>query len=77
MATDLSTELASFHEFIGQQLQSGESLSPEQALSLWRERAETVAALYEGLQAVEDGRTKPLEQFVREFADRHGLPADA
>lgn len=77
MSTDLSSELASFHEFLGQQLQLGhESLSPEEALMLWRERAETVAALYEGLQAVDDGRTRPLDQFVKNFTERHGLSAD-
>jgi len=77
MATDTTTELATFHEFVARQLNSGQgALSPEEVLSLWREREETVAAVQEGLRAVDTGGTQPLKQFVKDFQTRHGLPDD-
>ena len=67
--------LASFHQFIGEQLHSdtGASISPEQALALWRDRQETIEAVREGLADVAAGRTKPFEQFCQEFEHRHGI----
>lgn len=35
---------------------------------------ETVEAVREGLEDVKAGRTKPAEQFLDEFARKHGLP---
>ena len=70
--------LASFHQFIGEQLHSdtGVSISPEQALALWRERQETIEAVREGLADVEAGRTKPFDQFCREFEQRHHIDGE-
>ena len=67
--------LQSFHQFLGRQLESASAalISPEQALALWREEQETIAAVREGLADVNAGRTKPLDQFDREFRQRHGL----
>ena len=65
--------LQSFHQFLGRQLESVALISPEQALALWREEQETIAAVREGLADVDAGRTKPLDQFDREFRQRHGL----
>ncbi len=67
--------LQSFHQFLGRQLESAAAalISPEQALALWREEQETIAAIREGLVDVDAGRTKPLDQFDREFRQRHGL----
>ncbi len=61
--------LASFHEFVGQQLASeaAAQMSPELALALWREREETLAAIREGLADVEAGRTYPAEDVMREI----------
>lgn len=69
------SSLAGFHRFIGEQLHSdgGASLSPERALVMWRDRQETIEAIREGLDDLEARRTKPVEQFRREFADRHRL----
>jgi len=69
------SRLASFHQFIGEQLHAdaGVSISPEQALALWRDRQETIEAVREGLADVAAGRTKPIEQFRREFAERHSI----
>jgi predicted transcriptional regulator len=35
---------------------------------------ETVEAVREGVEDVKAGRTKPAEQFLDEFARKHGLP---
>lgn len=61
--------LASFHQFIGQQLasESAAQMSPELALAMWRERQDAVAAIREGLADVDAGRTYPAEDVIREM----------
>lgn len=68
--------LESFHHFLGKQLERDDAaeMSPEQALALWREEQETLAAIREGLDDVAAGRTVSLEQFDRDFRRRHGIP---
>lgn len=75
MTTRTLTPLESFHEFVGRQLASptSEPMSPEQALALWRERQESLAAIREGLADIKAGRVKSFEEFKRDFAERHGL----
>lgn len=65
----------SFHRFVERQLASeaASSMSPEEALALWREEQETLAAIREGLSDVSAGRTKSLEEFDRDFRRRHGI----
>ena len=69
------TGLESFHRFVGKQLASEAAvlMSPEEALVLWREEQETLAAIREGLEDVAAGRTKTLEAFDRDFRQRHGI----
>lgn len=64
--------LASFHKFVGQQLQSdaAETMSPEEALALWRDREESLEAIREGLADIEAGRTYPAEDVIRELRSR-------
>ena len=75
MANQRASILESFHRFVGEQLRSDAAaqMSPEQALALWRERQEAVQAIREGLDDVEVGRTKPLNEFLADFATRHGI----
>ena len=63
------TTLASFHQFIGQQLasESAAQMSPELALAMWRERQDAVAAIREGLADVDAGRTYPADDVIREL----------
>jgi hypothetical protein len=57
-------------------------LSPEEALDLWRaehpspeEFAETVPAIRETLTDMEAGDTgTPLDEFDRQFRQKHGIP---
>ncbi|MBI3467003.1 MAG: hypothetical protein HY000_28650 [Planctomycetes bacterium] len=82
MAVDTVEELESFHRFIADQLENGGAKpSPEECLRLWRaaqqERAETLAAIAEGLNDISAGRVKPLDDFDREFRTKHGIPQDA
>jgi len=74
MAVEAKNDLETFHQFVGQQLANGGShLSPEQVLAMWRERLETIGAVREGLEAVDAGRTKPLDQFARDFRKRYNI----
>jgi hypothetical protein len=86
MTTCLPSELESFHHFLSQQLTRGcSSLSPEEALDLWRTDhpadeadAETVAASREALEDMESGdRGRSLDEFDREFRKRHPLVTGA
>ena len=69
------TRLESFHKFVERNLASEDIvlMSPEEALVLWREEQETLAAIREGLEDVAAGRTKTLEAFDRDFRQRHGI----
>jgi len=78
-----SSELAQFHEFVGEQLANGGGdLSPEEALDAWRAghpSAETAEedfeAVRQALAAMDAGDTGiPLEDFDREFRAKHNLP---
>lgn len=77
MSTVTLSTLERFHEFVAQQLRTelGATMSPEQALALWREREDSLAAIRAGLEDVEAGRTVPLEQYLAEFRQRHNLDA--
>lgn len=71
MPADTVTELRSFQQFIAEQLRNGGPMpSPEECVGLWRmerERAETLAAIREGLEDVKAGRVQSLEEFDAEF----------
>lgn len=82
MATDPAADLARFYQFISDRLNSGEPLSPEEALDLWRagnpptdDSDDTVAAVREALAEMEKGDCGVgLDEFDRAFRQRHGLP---
>ncbi|MGD9647248.1 MAG: hypothetical protein AB7U73_16165 [Pirellulales bacterium] len=79
MAADSNSELAQFEQFIKLQVQTGRSISPEEALDLFRiehpqpdDFDESVAALREALAEVDAGvQGVPVEDFVREHRERH------
>ncbi|HET6882129.1 MAG TPA: hypothetical protein VFI31_18330 [Pirellulales bacterium] len=75
MSVHQASPLENFHQFVGEQLRSSRSanISPEEALVLWRERQETIEAIREGLDDVESGRVKPLDEFLRDFEFRHRI----
>lgn len=75
MSVHEASPLENFHQFVGEQLHSPRSanISPEEALVLWRERQETIEAIREGLDDVESGRVKPLDEFLRDFENRHRI----
>ena len=77
MATETQTELTEFYQFLGQQVADcNVKLSPEQAVALWRHRQVENEAIREGLADVEAGRTRPIEEFIEEFRQRHQIPED-
>jgi hypothetical protein len=82
MATDRFNDLRAFKGFIEEKLSNGGSeLTLDEALVNWEienqtdeEREETLRAIGLGLADVEAGRTRPLEEFDRDFRLKHGLP---
>jgi hypothetical protein len=85
MATERANDPRAFHDFLGAKLSSGANgLTLEEYLDLWEyensseeEREETIRAIARGLDDMNAGRTKPFEDFDREFRERHGLPPRA
>lgn len=72
MATDGESDLAGFHQFVGEELANANSdLSLEQALTMWRHRQEEIEAIREGFRAVEEGRTMSLDEHLSRIRERH------
>jgi hypothetical protein len=86
MTIDARQDLLSFHQFVTEQLTAGQpSLSPEEAVELWRlskrssqEYQEDVAATREALSELDAGeKGMPLDKFLGEFRKRHSLDRSA
>jgi len=81
MATDPSSDLGQFHQFIGEKLTSDPALSPEDALLIWRtehpldaEEEELTAFLREAVDDYKAGKPAiPAEQVLAELRERFGL----
>jgi hypothetical protein len=82
MSIDSNRELHSFHQFVTEQLATGQPpMSPEEALDIWRTQhpspeqyAEDVQAIREALADMEAGDTGiPWEEFDAEFRKRYNL----
>jgi L-alanine-DL-glutamate epimerase-like enolase superfamily enzyme len=76
-------ELRQFHAFVGAQVNAQrEGLTPEDVIDLWRDRHPSlddssgmVAAVNAALADLDAGHQGvPLDEFDREFRQRHGLP---
>lgn len=80
MRPETNPELADFHAYLGQRLNSGDNVSPEEALGEWRmlqpapeDLHETLAAVGRALEQAERGEGVSLEEFDRQFRQRHNL----
>lgn len=81
MASERANDLRAFKGFIEDKLANGGAeLTLEEALVYWdienqtdEEREATLRSIREGLADVEAERTRPFEQFDREFRSKHGL----
>ncbi len=78
MATDISPEN---EEYIRQAVADGRFESRQQALDqaigLLREDADTLAAIQEGLDSVEQGEGIPLSEADAMLRKKHNIPQDA
>ena len=81
MTSQMNHELADFHAFLGERLRSGDRVSPEEALGEWRvlrpapdDVRESAAAVGRALAQAERGEGLSLEEFDRQFRQRHNLP---
>ena len=84
VTASISNELEEFHRFVAEKLAQGErNLTPESAVDQWRDLhpcseglAEDVAAVREAIADMAAGDTGiPLEEFDRQFRERHNLPS--
>jgi hypothetical protein len=81
MATERANNLHAFKSFIDQQL-AGESVpTVDEVIARWEyenesdeEREDALEAIRRGLADVDAGRTRPFEEFDRDFRSKHGLP---
>lgn len=70
MPIEVKNDLESFHRFVEEQLKIGGSkLSPEQALSMWRERLDTIESVHRGLDDIEAGRTRPANEVLTDLRE--------
>jgi hypothetical protein len=82
MATERANDPRAFRDFLDAKLDGGaDSLTLYEYLDLWeyenspeQEKEETLRAIQQGLADVAAGRTRPFEDFDREFRQKHGLP---
>jgi hypothetical protein len=82
MATERANDPRAFRDFLDAKLDGGaDSLTLHEYLDLWeyenspeQEKEETLRAIQQGLADVAAGRTRPFEDFDREFRQKHGLP---
>lgn len=85
MAIEPANDPRAFHDFLGAKLSNGGAdLTLDDLLSLWtyensteEEKEESIRAIQRGLDDLHAGRTRPFEEFDREFRERHGLPPKA
>jgi predicted transcriptional regulator len=79
MATDRGNDLLAFRSFLDEHVLQGESvLTLDEALGLWeyensseQEREETVAAIREGLDDTNAGRTRPARGVLAELRQKY------
>ena len=82
MATERANDPRAFRDFLDAKLGGGgDSLTLYEYLDLWeyenspeQKKEETLQAIQQGFSDVEAGRTRPFEDFDREFRQKHGLP---
>ena len=80
MATERANDLRAFRQYIDQQLSNGgPELTLDEALINWEaenqtdeEKEDTFRAIQQGLADVDAGRTRPFEEFDREFRSKQG-----
>ena len=82
MATDRANDLRAFLDFAVANLAGdGVDLTLDEALTRWEleheteaEKSQTIQAVREGLDDLRAGRSRPFDEFDREFRERHGIP---
>jgi hypothetical protein len=69
------SELDTFYHFASCRLEEGFVESLSDCVNQWEiEKAETIAAIKEGLEDVAAGRTQPFEEAIAEIRAELGLP---
>jgi hypothetical protein len=77
MSTAAHDSLKSFYDYLSVQLQLGhDTLSPEQALAMWRNELETIEAVRQGIEDIDAGRTTLWEEYRERFLEKHSPDAN-
>jgi hypothetical protein len=82
VATERANDPRAFRNFLDANLgDDDEKLTLDEYLDLWEyenspneAKEETLRAIQQGLADADAGRSKPLDEFDREFRRKHGLP---
>jgi hypothetical protein len=82
VATERVNDARAFRDFLDANLGGGDqNLTLYEYLDLWdfenspnEAKEETLRAIQQGLADADAGRSKPLDEFDREFRRKHGLP---
>jgi hypothetical protein len=81
VAIERANDARAFRDFLDANLGGDENLSLYEYLDLWdfenstnEAKEETLHAIQQGLADADAGRSKPLDEFDREFRRKHGLP---
>ena len=82
MPIDRADDTIAFRDFLDAKLAASADFTLDETLVEWEsaneaddDHEETLRAIREGLAGVAVGRSRPFEEFEREFRARHGLPA--
>jgi hypothetical protein len=81
VAIERANDARAFRDFLDANLGGDENLTLYEYLDLWDfenstndAKEETLRAIQQGLADADAGRSKPLDEFDREFRRKHGLP---
>jgi hypothetical protein len=81
VAIERANDARAFRDFLDANLGGDENLTLYEYLDLWdfenstnEAKEETLRAIQQGLADADAGRSKPLDEFDREFRRKHGLP---
>ncbi len=71
MSSSAISDLSSFREYLDNRIAGGDAaLSPEQALSDWRDLQETLMSIRRGLADADAGRIRPAGDVLEELRAR-------
>ena len=75
MFANLEEELKEFHSFVGKLTAERPRTTPQMALALWRAHLDEAAAIQKGIDDVNRGATRPIDEVLLEIDEKFSLNA--